>query len=215
MQDPLKTPMAGWFVVVEGIDGSGKSTHLPFIQQCLASRGYQVTLTREPGGSPLAESMRELVLHSPMDGLTECLSVFAARRDHLLQTVWPALRQGRAVLCDRYLDSSWAYQGGGRGVDDGLLEQLSQSVEAGGRGPDLVIYFDLPAGVAAQRRAKRDAQVQALDRFELEDVAFFERVRMGYQRAAARRDPKTVHWVDAEQPIESIQKKLKEILSNP
>ncbi len=215
MQDPLKTPMAGWFVVVEGIDGSGKSTHLPFIQQCLASRGFQVTLTREPGGSPLAESMRELVLHSPMDGLTECLSVFAARRDHLLQTVWPALRQGRAVLCDRYLDSSWAYQGGGRGVDDGLLEQLSQSVEAGGRGPDLVIYFDLPAGVAAQRRAKRDAQVQALDRFELEDVAFFERVRMGYQRAAARRDPKTVHWVDAEQPIESIQKKLKEILSNP
>lgn len=215
MQDPLKTPMAGWFVVVEGIDGSGKSTHLPFIQQCLASLGYQVTLTREPGGSPLAESMRELVLHSPMDGLTECLSVFAARRDHLLQTVWPALRQGRAVLCDRYLDSSWAYQGGGRGVDDGLLEQLSQSVEAGGRGPDLVIYFDLPASVAAQRRAKRDAQVQALDRFELEDVAFFERVRMGYQRAADRRDPKTVHWVDAEQPIESIQKKLKELLSRP
>ncbi|MFZ9177506.1 MAG: dTMP kinase, partial [Burkholderiaceae bacterium] len=202
MQDPLKTPMAGWFVVVEGIDGSGKSTHLPFIQQCLASRGFQVTLTREPGGSPLAESMRELVLHSPMDGLTECLSVFAARRDHLLQTVWPALRQGRAVLCDRYLDSRWAYQGGGRGVDDGLREQLSQSVEAGGRGPDLVIYFDLPASVAAQRRAKRDAQVQALDRFELEDVAFFERVRMGYQRAAARRDPQTVHWVDAEQPIE-------------
>ena len=215
MQDPLKTPMAGWFVVVEGIDGSGKSTHLPFIQQCLASRGFQVTLTREPGGSPLAESMRELVLHSPMDGLTECLSVFAARRDHLLQTVWPALRQGRAVLCDRYLDSSWAYQGGGRGVDDGLLEQLSQSVEAGGRGPDLVIYFDLPASVAAQRRAKRDAQVQALDRFELEDVAYLERVRMGYQRAAARRDPKTVHWVDAEQPIESIQKILKDILSKP
>ena len=150
-----------------------------------------------------------------MDGLTECLSVFAARRDHLLQTVWPALRQGQTVLCDRYLDSSWAYQGGGRGVDEGLLEQLSQSVEAGGAGPNLVIYFDLPASVAAQRRAKRDAQLAALDRFELEDVAFFERVRMGYQRAAARRDPKTVHWIDAEQPIESIQKKLKEILSRP
>ena len=215
MQDPLKTPSAGWFVVVEGIDGSGKSTHLPFIQQCLSELGHQVVLTREPGGSVLAESIRELVLHSPMDGLTECLSVFAARRDHLLQTVWPALRQGQTVLCDRYLDSSWAYQGGGRGVDDGLLEQLSQSVEAGGAGPHLVIYFDLPASVAAQRRAKRDAQVQALDRFELEDVAFFERVRMGYQRAAARRDPKTVHWIDAEQPIESIQKTLKEIISRP
>ncbi|MFZ9765049.1 MAG: dTMP kinase [Burkholderiaceae bacterium] len=215
MQDPLKTPSAGWFVVVEGIDGSGKSTHLPFIQQCLSELGHQVVLTREPGGSVLAESIRELVLHSPMDGLTECLSVFAARRDHLLQTVWPALRQGQTVLCDRYLDSSWAYQGGRRRVDDGLLEQLSQSVEAGGAGPHLVIYFDLPASVAAQRRAKRDAQVQALDRFELEDVAFFERVRMGYQRAAARRDPKTVHWIDAEQPIESIQRKLKEILSRP
>ncbi|MFZ9103342.1 MAG: dTMP kinase, partial [Burkholderiaceae bacterium] len=88
MQDPLKTPSAGWFVVVEGIDGSGKSTHLPFIQQCLSELGHQVVLTREPGGSVLAESIRELVLHSPMDGLTECLSVFAARRDHLLQTVW-------------------------------------------------------------------------------------------------------------------------------
>lgn len=214
MQDPLKTPLAGWFVVVEGIDGSGKSTHLPFIQQVLSSLGHQVVLTREPGGSALAESIRELVLHSPMDGLTECLGVFAARRDHLLQTVWPALRHGQTVLCDRYLDSSWAYQGGGRGVDQGLLEQLSQSVEAGGRGPDLVIYFDLPAEVAAQRRATRDAQLAALDRFELEDVAFFERVRMGYQRAAARRDPKTVHWIDAEQPIASIQKKLKEILSS-
>jgi dTMP kinase len=215
MQDPLKTPLAGLFVVVEGIDGSGKSTHLPFIQQVLSSRDHQVVLTREPGGSALAESIRELVLHSPMDGLTECLSVFAARRDHLLQTVWPALRQGQTVLCDRYLDSSWAYQGGGRGVDDGLLEQLSQSVEAGGRGPDLVIYFDLPAEVAAQRRAKRDAQLAALDRFELEDVAFFERVRMGYQRAAGRRDPKTVYWIDAEQPIEFIQKKLKDILLKP
>jgi dTMP kinase len=215
MQDPHKTHAAGLFVVVEGIDGSGKSTHLPFIQQVLSALHHQVVLTREPGGSALAESIRELVLHSPMDGLTECLSVFAARRDHLLQTVWPALRQGQTVLCDRYLDSSWAYQGGGRGVDDGLLEQLSRSVEAGGRGPDLVIYFDLPASVAAQRRAKRDAQLAALDRFELEDVAFFERVRMGYQRAAARRDPRTVHWIDAAQPIESIQKKLKEILSKP
>jgi dTMP kinase len=213
MQDPTKTPITGLFVVVEGIDGSGKSTHLPFIAECLAQRGFEVTLSREPGGSELAESIRGLVLHSPMDGLTECLSVFAARRDHLVKTIWPALRQGRAVLCDRYLDSSWAYQGGGRGVDDGLLEQLSQSVEAGGRGPDLVIYFDLPAQVAAQRRAKRDEQLQALDRFELEDVAFFERVRMGYQRAASRRDPTSVHWIDAEQPIDSIQKMLQKIIT--
>jgi len=147
-----------------------------------------------------------------MDGLTECLTVFAARRDHLTQTIWPALRQGQTVLSDRYLDSSWAYQGGGRGVDDALLEQLSQSVEAGGMGPDLVIYFDLPAHLAAQRRAKRDQQAGRLDRFELEDVAFFERVRMGYQKAAGRRPPQAVRWIDAQQPIEFIQNQLKEFI---
>lgn len=218
------------FVVVEGMDGSGKGTHLPFIEACLSAgagkgaaeatgaagtRGPSVLVTREPGGSPLAETLRDLVLNRPMDGLTECLTVFAARRDHLTQTIWPALAAGQTVLCDRYLDSSWAYQGAGRGLDPAVLALLSEQVERGGPGPDLVIYFDLPAAVAAARRAQRDAGLAQRDRFEQEDLAFFERVRQGYREAAARRSPQTVAWIDASQTPQDIQKQLSDILVKP
>lgn len=208
--------MMGKFIVVEGMDGAGKSTHLSFLKGLIEARGHRVVLTREPGGSPLAETLRELVLHQDMDGLTELLLVFAARRDHLMKTVWPALRAGSWVLSDRYLDSSWAYQGAGRGLDQGLLSALTRQVEAEGRGPDQVFYFDLPAEMAAARRAARaqsvaDQAPPSEDRFEQEDLAFFERVREGYRQAAAGRGERAV-WIDSRNTIEDIQKLLSERL---
>jgi dTMP kinase len=170
----------GRFVTVEGIDGAGKSTHLQAIASHLGRHGAEVVLTREPGGTPLAEAVRELMLHRAMDAMTEVLLVFAARRDHLLTCIEPALARGALVLCDRFTDATFAYQGSGRGVDLGMLETLERAVQAS-RQPDLTLWFDLPAEEAAARRA---AARQA-DRFEAEDAAFFRRVREGY---AARAD---------------------------
>lgn len=167
------------FITVEGIDGAGKSTHIESLSRLLDACGHRVVVTREPGGTPLAEQLRGLVLHEPMDTLTETLLVFAARRDHLAQRIEPALREGASVICDRFTDATHAYQGGGRGLDGRILDALESWVQ-GQRQPDLTLLFDLPAEEAARRRAA----VRAPDRFESQDVAFFERVRAGY---AARR----------------------------
>ena len=175
----------GIFISVEGIDGAGKSTHLEPLAELLRSGGRPVLITREPGGTALAESLRVLFLQHEMDALTEALLVFAGRRDHLRQVIEPALRRGETVLCDRFTDATFAYQGGGRGFDVAVLAQLEawvQSPTAGGplRQPDLTLWFDLPAATAATRRAAvRDA-----DRLEREDSAFFERVRAAYARRA-------------------------------
>lgn len=174
------TAQSGLFVTVEGIDGAGKSTHVQALADHFGKLGREVVLTREPGGTPLAETLRELVLHRPMDALTEALLVFAARRDHLVQVIEPGLARGAVVLSDRFTDASFAYQGGGRGFDLQLLATLEHWVQRG-RQPDLTFWFDLPAAEAARRRGA----VRAPDRFEAEDVAFFERVIAGY---AARRD---------------------------
>jgi dTMP kinase len=175
---------AGLFVTVEGIDGAGKSTHLAALQAWFQQRGHEVVATREPGGTELAEALRELVLHRAMDALTEALLVFAARRDHLVQVIEPALARGAVVACDRFTDASFAYQGGGRGFDAGVLATLEGWVQQG-RQPDLTLWFDLPAHDAARRRAA----ARAPDRFEAQDVAFFERVIAGYaaREAADRR----------------------------
>ena len=165
----------GRFISFEGIDGAGKSTHIEALAALARERGHEVVLTREPGGTPLAEQLRELVLHQPMDTLTEALLVFAARRDHLAQHILPALARGALVLCDRFTDASFAYQGGGRGFDLAVLSQLEAWVQQG-RQPDLTIWFDLPAAVAAARRGA----VRAPDRFEAQDEAFFERASAGY-----------------------------------
>ena len=170
----------GRFVTFEGIDGAGKSSHIETLAAWLRERGHEVIVTREPGGTPLAEQLRELFLHQPMDALTEALLVFAARRDHLAQRIEPALARGATVLCDRFTDASFAYQGGGRGFDLGVLGQLEAWVQQG-RQPDLTVWFDLPAGVAAARRAA----ARAADRLESEDLAFFERVSLGYARRCA------------------------------
>ena len=170
----------GRFITFEGIDGAGKSTHIAALQEWLSARGHEVVLTREPGGSPLAEQLRELVLHQPMDALSESLLIFAARRDHLRSCIEPALARGAIVLCDRFTDASFAYQGGGRGFDLGVLRQLEAWVQQGLQ-PDLTLWFDLPPAQAAARRAG----ARAPDRFEREDEAFFARVREGYAQRLA------------------------------
>jgi dTMP kinase len=173
--------MSGRFISFEGIDGAGKSTHLDATAAWLRSRGQDVVLTREPGGSALGERLRELVLHEPMDALTETLLIFAARRDHLKQCIEPALTRGATVLCDRFTDATFAYQGGGRGFDPAVLTQLEAWVQQG-RQPDLTLWFDLPPHLAAERRAA----ARTPDRFESQDEAFFNRVREGYARRLAQ-----------------------------
>ena len=176
-------PQGGLFISFEGIDGAGKSTHIEGLAQAFRAQGRAVTLTREPGGTPLAEKLRTLVLNDAMDAMTEALLVFAARRDHLQQLIEPALARGDVVLCDRFTDATFAYQGGGRGFNLQLLsilEQWVQAVPAQGadfiRQPDLTVWFDLPAEIAAQRLAG----ARAPDKFEAQPVEFFRRVSTGY-----------------------------------
>jgi len=192
----------GRFVTFEGIDGAGKSSHIESLASWVRARGHEVVVTREPGGTELAERLRELVLHAPMDTLTEALLVFAARRDHLVHCIEPALARGATVLCDRFTDASFAYQGGGRGFDLGVLGTLETWVQQG-RQPDLTVWFDLPAAVAAARRAA----VRAPDRFERQDEAFFERVRQGYARRAAL-DPARFAQIDAMPAPEAVWAQL-------
>lgn len=179
----------GIFITFEGIDGAGKSTHVDALAQALRAQGRTVTLTREPGGTPLAEKLRTIVLNDAMDAMTEALLVFAARRDHLSQCIEPALARGEVVLCDRYTDATFAYQGGGRGFDLAVLAQLETWVQTGPAGlrqPDLTLWFDLDPAVAAERLA--GARVP--DKFEAQPVEFFRRVAEGYaqrQREAPQR----------------------------
>ena len=176
---------AGLFISFEGIDGAGKSTHIDGLAQAFRAQGRALTLTREPGGTALAEKLRAMVLNDPMDAMTEAFLVFAARRDHLLQVIEPALAQDQVVLCDRFTDATFAYQGGGRGFDTGLLsvlERMVQSVIVGVeervRQPDVTIWFDLPAEIAAQRLAG----TRIPDKFEAQPVEFFRRVSEGYRQ---------------------------------
>jgi dTMP kinase len=177
----LTAAHGGRFVTFEGIDGAGKSSHIEALAVWIRERGFEVVLTREPGGTELAERLRDLVLHQPMDALTEALLVFAARRDHLQQVIEPALARGATVLCDRFTDASFAYQGGGRGFDLGVLAQLESWVQSG-RQPDLTLWFQLSPALAAERRAA----ARAPDRFERQDLAFFERVVDGYAARCAQ-----------------------------
>jgi dTMP kinase len=189
----------GRFVTFEGIDGAGKSSHIDALADWARGRGVEVVLTREPGGTPLAERLRELFLHEPMDPVTEALLVFAARRDHLRQVIEPALARGAMVLCDRFTDATFAYQGAGRGFDLAVLAQLEAWVQQG-RQPDLTLWFDLAPAEAARRRAA----VRSADRLEREDETFFSRVREGYaQRAQAT--PARFARIDAAQTREAVR----------
>jgi dTMP kinase len=200
------TPSTGLFISFEGIDGAGKSTHIEAVAQAFEAQGRAVIRTREPGGTPLAERLRELVLNAPMDALTESLLVFAARRDHIAQVIAPALAQGRVVLCDRFSDATFAYQGGGRGFDWQLLQTLEQWVQQqGAHGTDLLqpaltLWFDLPASVAAARLAT----ARVPDKFEAQPQAFFEAVASGYARRLAEQ-PQRFARVDADQPLQAVR----------
>jgi dTMP kinase len=192
-------PHRGRFVTFEGIDGAGKSSHIEALADWARAHGAEVMLTREPGGTPLAERLRDLFLHEPMDALTEVLLMFAARRDHLRQVIEPALARGVLVLCDRFTDATFAYQGAGRGFDLGVLTQLESWVQQG-RQPDLTLWFDLEPAEAARRRAA----VRSADRLESEDEGFFTRVRDGYARRA-RESRARFARIDAAQTREAVR----------
>jgi dTMP kinase len=198
--------MNGRFITFEGIDGAGKSTHVESVAAWLRARGASVLVTREPGGTELAERLRELVLHQPMDALTEALLIFAARRDHLVHRIEPALAAGWVVLCDRFTDATFAYQGGGRGFDRAVLAQLEQWVQQG-RQPDLTLWFDLSAATAAARRSA----VRAPDRFEAQDQSFFERVRAGYAERCEATPARFVR-LDAEQSTAEVWDQIRRAL---
>jgi dTMP kinase len=175
----------GLFLTLEGIDGAGKSSHIDALEALFKAQGRQVTRTREPGGTPLAETLRTMVLMQAMDPLTESLLVFAARRDHIVQVIAPALARGDVVLCDRFTDATFAYQGAGRGFDTAVLSTLEQWVQARDGAllqPAITLWFDLPPETAAERLS--GARVP--DKFESQPVEFFRRVAAGYaERAAA------------------------------
>jgi dTMP kinase len=198
--------VTGRLITFEGIDGAGKSTHIEAIAQRLREAGATVLCTREPGGTPLAEHLRELVLHEAMDALTETLLVFAARRNHLQQVIEPALARGETVLCDRFTDATFAYQGGGRGVEISVLGSLEQWVQ-GRLQPELTLWFDLPAEMAALRRA----QARAADRFEQEDLDFFERVRAAYL-ARMNAAPERFERVDAALDRDAVRRQIDNVL---
>lgn len=175
----------GIFITFEGIDGAGKTSHIQALAQALRNEGREVTLTREPGGTPLAEKLRTLLLHEAMDPQTEALLAFAARRDHLVHIIEPALARGDVVLCDRFTDATFAYQGAGRGLQWDKLYALEHMVQTGLRAsqpgmrePDLTLWFDLAVAVAAQRLVG----VRVPDRFEAQPQAFFAAVSDGYAR---------------------------------
>ncbi|WP_306564485.1 dTMP kinase [Aquabacterium sp.] len=192
----------GRFITFEGIDGAGKTTHLDALERAWREAGHEVVRTREPGGTPLAEQLRGLFLHEPMDSLTEALLVFAARRDHLTQVIEPALARGAWVLCDRFTDATFAYQGGGRGFDLKVLSTLESWVQ-GTRQPDLTFLFDLPPAVAAARLAG----ARQPDRFEAQDQVFFERVREMYLTRMAQH-PERFVLIQADQPQETVARAI-------
>ena len=177
------THKPGLFISFEGIDGAGKSTHITALAEAFKAQGRAVTLTREPGGTPLAEKLRTLVLNDSMDPLTEALLMFAARRDHLACVILPALARGDVVLCDRFTDATFAYQGGGRGFDEAVLKELERMVQTSPAQaalvqPALTVWFDL----APEEAAKRLAGARVPDKFESQPVEFFRRVADGYAR---------------------------------
>jgi dTMP kinase len=206
----------GIFISFEGIDGAGKSSHISALADALKSQGKTVVLTREPGGTPLAERLRELVLHEAMDPLTEALLVFAARREHVVNVIEPALARGHILLCDRFTDATFAYQGAGRKFDLQILSFLEQSVQylpgltanntenSGSPAhilqPDLTVWFDVPPAVAAQRLAA----ARTPDKFESQSTEFFERVVAGYAARAAQQ-PQRFARINGHQAMDAVR----------
>lgn len=204
--------MHGFFISFEGIDGAGKSSHIEALAQALRAAGRNVVLTREPGGTALAEQVRQLLLHQAMDATTEALLVFAARRDHVRQVIAPALARGDVVISDRFTDATFAYQGSGRGMDWNTLLEIERLALAGiGEKadsvlkPDLTLWFDLPAQVAARRLAA----ARTPDRFEALDEGFFAAVSAGYAQRCAQ-DGARFARIDAAQGLDAVWQQVQQ-----
>lgn len=200
--------MAGLFITLEGMDGAGKSTHIPTILQLLAGRGREVVSTREPGGTPLGEALRELLLHQEMHVDTESLLMFAARAEHLQQVILPALQRDAIVLSDRFTDASYAYQCGARGLPLHKMQQLEQWVQ-GSLQPDVTLLFDVPVEVSLQRLAG----ARTPDKFEAQGAAFFARLREQYLARAAQ-FPQRFRVIDANRSLEEVKHSVEEIISS-
>jgi len=198
------------FITLEGVDGAGKSTHIPFIAERVRAAGHDVVTTREPGGTKLGETLRDLLLNAPMSHDTETLLMFAARREHLERVIRPALSRGAWVLCDRYTDATWAYQGGGHGVDAALIAALEKGVHDDCR-PDCTILFDVPPAVSRGRLARAESHGRTLDKFEREDLGFTERVRAAYL-ARADAEPARFRIVDSSRPQDEVRDDLQRIV---
>lgn len=189
----------GKLITLEGMDGAGKSTHIPTIISLLEARGLEVIATREPGGTPLGEQLRALLLHESMHPETETLLMFAARREHIAQVIAPALTRGATVLCDRFTDATYAYQCGAKGVEDAKVAQLETWVQSGLQ-PDLTLLFDVPVTTSLARLAS----AREPDKFERESAAFFEKLRQTYLSRAAK-NPSRFRVIDANQSLEQVK----------
>lgn len=199
-------PRTGRFITLEGIDGAGKSTHVPWLAERIEGAGHPIVATREPGGTPVGEALRSLILREPMTHDSEALLMFATRREHLDRVIRPALARGEWVLCDRFTDATYAYQGGGHGVDLARIRELEQWIH-GDCQPDLTLLFDVPTGVSRARLDRAQAEGRTLDKFEREANAFFERVRGAYLERA-RDDPGRFRVIDSTRPLEDVRAAL-------
>ena len=204
------TTARGRFITLEGIDGAGKSTHAKWLADALAARGRRVLATREPGGTPAGEALRELLLREPMTHETEALLMFAARREHVVRVIEPALARGEDVLCDRFTDATYAYQGAGHGVSSDLIASLERLLPAACK-PDLTLLFDVSSTTSRARLDRMQASGKALDKFEREAQGFFERVRDGYL-ARARAEPSRFRVIDATRSPADVRAALGRIL---
>ena len=198
--------MRGKFITLEGMDGAGKSTHIPNIIELLKARGFEVVSTREPGGTSLGERLRELLLHESMNPETETLLMFAARREHIAQVIEPALARGAYVLSDRFTDASFAYQSAGKGVLPSKIRELEVWVQEGLQ-PDLTLLFDVPVSVSVERLAS----ARAPDKFERESQDFFEKIRASYLERASEY-PARFQIIDANRPLADVESSVKEII---
>lgn len=199
--------MTGKFITLEGMDGAGKSTHIPAIIKTLEARGIEVVSTREPGGTPLGERLRELLLHEHMHAETETLLMFAARREHIATVIEPALARGAYVLSDRFTDATYAYQSGAKGVDINKIHTLETWVQVILQ-PDITLLFDVPVEVSMQRLAL----ARTPDKFERETAEFFTRIRNTYLNRA-KDDPKRFRIIDANQSLERVSKVVQDIIA--
>jgi dTMP kinase len=205
-------PTRGRFITLEGIDGAGKSTHAAWLVDALARRGFSVVATREPGGTSLGEALREILLHQSMAHESEALLMFAARREHVVQVIEPALARGDCVVCDRYTDATYAYQGGGHGVSVELIGALERLLLGNCR-PDVTLLFDVSSDVSIARLARMKAKGRELDKFESEALSFFERVRMAYLRRA-NAEPQRFRVIDAARPLAEVRVDLQRIVAS-